>query len=86
MFLSYLCLTIKHETTKQEEKLYLSVGFFVVLSVGKIIIVPSFRVGTSKNENIDHHHISSLSDSTMSSALSFCFFVFFVEHKRKGSC
>ena len=55
------------------------------LSVGKIIIIIilSLRVGTSKNNNIDHQgketcaykndHISLPLDSLMSSALNFCF-------------
>ena len=60
-------------------------------SVGKIIMILSFRVGTSKNTNIEHRvketcdimstqvtyyeidHISLLRNSTISSALNFCF-------------
>ena len=52
-------------------------------SVGKIIIILNLGFGTSKNKNIDHlgkenyayesDHISLPHDSTMPSALNFCF-------------
>ena len=52
-------------------------------SVGKIIIILNLGFGTSKNKNIDHlgkenyayesDHISLPRDSTMPSALNFCF-------------
>ena len=60
-----------------------------------IIIILSLRVGRSKNKNTDHQgketcaykkdHISLLCDSTMSSALNFCFLSVLLQRKRKRS-
>ena len=64
--------------------------------IGKIITLSlSLRVDASKNKNIDHrgketcayksNHFSLLRDSTMSSALSFCFLSVLLQPKRKIS-
>ena len=61
-------------------------------SIAKIIIIIlSLRVDASKNKNIDHRgketcaykndHISSLCDSTMSSAVNFCFLSILLQPK-----
>ena len=63
-----------------------------------IIIILSFRDGKSKNKNIDHRVKETFSiistqgtcetdhvfthDSTMPSALNFCFLMYFIESKR----
>ena len=64
-------------------------------SVGKIIIILSLRVGKTKNRNIDHRrkesyakesdHIFFCCDSTISSALNFCFLYTLLQPKRKIS-
>ena len=64
-------------------------------SVGKIIIIFSLRVGTSKNKNIDHRgketctcksdHMSLLHDSKMSrcQVTKFLFFICFITTQKK---
>ena len=74
--------------------------FFVVRAVGRhisgwsvgktIIIILRFRVGTSKNKNIDYRvnayeteYVSVLRHSTMSSALNFSFLCFYCDLEEK---
>ena len=74
--------------------------FFVVRAVGRhisgwsvgktIVIILRFRVGTSKNKNIDYRvnayeteHVSVLRHSTMSSALNFSFLCFYCDLEEK---
>ena len=63
-------------------------------SVDKILMISrSLKVGTYKSKNIDHRgketcacksdKISLLHDSTISNALSFCFFLFHYNQKEK---